>query len=258
MNRVFLVSALALLFAASQATALEMYKYNDLGCNDFLQRFHLPEDWCLADKTHGRSTIFTCPYNNVVNITSYNGTQRCQGTSPTIGLVQSGYCVTYEGNSYKMVCGDKSGAGVAASTQKEVLPDDDTLHRLVQGARATTSAVVAPSTAGSVTGKLCTDSACTQDCKTQTLATGQCISQDGSTSAILTCESTEVAIQVFLQSTTCQGANMNMSMPLNTCQQQPNGYTELSCTAGVGASGFVVGPRALFLDSIRAQLNLAA
>jgi len=99
-----------------------------------------------------------------------------------------------------------------------------------------------PSPSGDFSQKVCTDSACTQGCQSNSFPQNQCIPVEGGGSMIAVCEPSELKQTFYFLSSTCTGPSMDASGPLDQCQQDSDGsYFENICGSKVAAS---VNPKA--------------
>jgi len=78
--------------------------------------------------------------------------------------------------------------------------------------------------------KVCTDSACTQGCQTNSFPQNSCIEVEGGGSLIAVCEPSGLKQTFYFLSTTCTGPSQDASGPINQCAQDNDGsYFENIC-----------------------------
>ena len=90
----------------------------------------------------------------------------------------------------------------------------------------------APSS-GTFTQYQCTNGLCLGDCTSHSFPQGQCLSLTSGGSAIATCGSDALSLQVF-SSSDCTGSSQTESQPINECLEDTSGtYIYNTCSASV-------------------------
>ena len=108
-----------------------------------------------------------------------------------------------------------------------------------------------PAANGTFVQKQCTNSACTQGCRSETLPQGQCLRLEGGGSAKAQCTSTALQMTIYPLSQDCSGFSETSEQPINQCVQDESGtYLENICNNGASA----VQPQVRAMRKARKQL----
>jgi hypothetical protein len=111
----------------------------------------------------------------------------------------------------------------------------------------------APSSGGTVTPKICTNSACTQGCQSHSFPQDKCLTLQGGGSAKAKCDTSkgDLTLTEYPTSSSCTGFSIPTTQPINKCVQDTSGsYLENLCS-----SSLEVAPKG---DKLRTTAELAA